>query len=259
MKSFPVSAHLIICTIMATISLRNTHALVSANLKRTATRRSFNVFSVGETNLKYKHIPEYQSISPRFSPLYNLSQVETYSPTNKAFRNTLEALETDAKREYNLNVGSAIEAIRHDLPHMFQQEPDLSIFTEDVTLSDRSGSLLSGKKMYSTFYSTLRIARRLTSAKPIVNILSLRHMHWKDEICVRFSVTMDVALGLEPVQFDAISVYRLNGKGLIYEHRIDDVTRNNLLDRRFENLLIFRPTNVLWGGHGQPIPMPMPY
>lgn len=254
MSSHVVGVHILIALfIMARLTFSGTKAFIMDSPRQIIPKRSIAAFSINTKNLMVKNTRDFQVMSATSSILDSHNVMKTYAHSMKPPR-----LENDIENLYNLNVGSAIDSIRRDFPLMFQQEPDLSIFTEDVTLCDRSGPLLRGKKMYSTFFSSLRIARRLTVVKPVVKVLSLRHMAWRDEICVRFSVTMEVGLCLEAVQFDAISVYRLNGKGIIYEHRIDDVTRNNLMDRRVENLLMFRPNNVLWGGNGQPIPMPMP-
>ena len=171
------------------------------------------------------------------------------------YHNAIDALEEDLQRNFTLNVGRAIETLRDDVPVMFRQEPDLSIFSDDVVLSAPSGVLSRGKNMYRTVYSSLRVARRLTFTQPLVQIHALRYLDWRSEISVRFSVTTEGPLGMDTVTFDAISVYKLNSQGLIQEHRIDDMTRNHLFDRaNLVDLLV--PRNIVWGRERAPMPVP---
>ena len=44
--------------------------------------------------------------------------------------------------EYDLNLGTAIDTLRHDYPRLFDEKPDLSIFTPAVELFDPSGKRL---------------------------------------------------------------------------------------------------------------------
>ena len=169
-----------------------------------------------------------------------------------------EKLEHDMKRNFTLNVGRAIETLRDEVPNMLSQPMDLSIFSEDVMLTDRPGhAIATGKNQYAAFFATLRMARRLTLSSPTVEIKALRYLDWRSEISVKFTITASAPLGMEPITFDAISVYKLNDQGLIYEHRIDDVTRMNLFDRPslFENLPL---GNLVWNGP-QKAPVPMPF
>ena len=169
-----------------------------------------------------------------------------------------EKLEHDMKRNYTLNVGRAIETLRDEVPLMLSEAMDLSIFSEDVTLTDRPGhAIATGKKQYAAFFASLRLARRVTLSNPTVEIKALRYLDWRGEISVKFQITAAAPLGMEPLSFDAVSVYRLNEKGLIDEHRVDDITRMNLFERPslFEGLPL---RNLVFNGPAQS-PMPMPF
>ena len=90
-----------------------------------------------------------------------------------------------------------------------------------------------------------------------MEIKALRYLDWRGEISVKFQITAAAPLGMEPLSFDAVSVYRLNEKGLIDEHRVDDITRMNLFERPslFEGLPL---RNLVFNGPAQS-PMPMPF
>ena len=63
--------------------------------------------------------------------------------------------------EYQLNLGRAIDTLRVDHPRLFTHPPDLSIFTEGVTLQhDASGNRLRGIAQYERVFGMLRFLRR---------------------------------------------------------------------------------------------------
>ena len=169
-----------------------------------------------------------------------------------------QKLESERKRKYTVNVGRCIETLRDEIPNLLTEAPTMDIFSEDVVLSDPNGPIVRGQSGYSAFFAGLRMARRLSLVTPVVRILSLRHAE-RGEITVRFQVETPNPLGGAPLIFDALSVYTLNAVGLISEHKIDDVTRNELFapgPALFQNL----PRNLLWGtGMGKPVPVPMPF
>lgn len=174
------------------------------------------------------------------------------------YQTKVQKLETDRQRNYTLNVGRCIETLRDEIPTLLAEAPTMDIFSDDVVLSDPNGALVRGQSGYAAFFAGLRMARRLSLVTPTVRILSLRHAE-RGEITVRFQVETPSPLGGAPLVFDALSVYKLNAAGLISEHKIDDVTKNELFapgPALFQNL----PRNLLWGaGMGQRVPMPMPF
>jgi hypothetical protein len=86
---------------------------------------------------------------------------------------------------------------------------------------------------------------------------SLRYLDWRSEISARFTVEVESPLGLDPMVFDAVSVYKLNQQGAIYEHRVDDTMRNHLFDRA---QMLQVPGRLLWGnGATGASPQPTPF
>mmetsp|Transcript_29011 Transcript_29011/g.59316 ORF Transcript_29011/g.59316 Transcript_29011/m.59316 type:complete len:290 (+) Transcript_29011:80-949(+) len=176
----------------------------------------------------------------------------TQPPFKDFHQQNVENLEKKQKNNFTLAVGKAIDTLRDDVPTMMTEAPDLSIFSEDVVLTDANGNqIVKGLKSYGGFLEGLRWATRLTLSTPTIKVLSLRYLDWRSEISVRFTVEVESPLGLEPLIFDAVSAYKLDSKGLIYEHRIDDMMRNHLFDRP---PLIQVPQ--LWGKLASPLPTP---
>ncbi len=151
------------------------------------------------------------------------------------------------QRERRMNVGRAIDVLREEVPLMLRAPPTLDIFAEDVVLRDPSGVIVRGRAAYGTFFAGLRVARRLSFSQPTVEILSLRFVEYRSEILLRLTVEVEAPFpGLDPLRFDALSVYALDAQGLVREHRIDDVTRANLFDR--PSLLHALPRALSWHG-----------
>eukprot|EP00325_Prymnesiales_sp_UTEX-LB-985_P013177 CAMPEP_0174754622 /NCGR_PEP_ID=MMETSP1094-20130205/105831_1 /TAXON_ID=156173 /ORGANISM="Chrysochromulina brevifilum, Strain UTEX LB 985" /LENGTH=422 /DNA_ID=CAMNT_0015960501 /DNA_START=29 /DNA_END=1297 /DNA_ORIENTATION=- len=133
--------------------------------------------------------------------------------------------------EFQINVGHAINTLRHDYPVMFTQKPDLSIFTKDVQLWDPSGKRLSGITQYSRVFDLLIFLRRTTMQDAQV---TYRLVVADEKIRVRWSAKLwmrDPALGLtktvtgEPavVHLDGVSNYELDHEGRIRRHRLENI------------------------------------
>jgi hypothetical protein len=146
---------------------------------------------------------------------------------------SLNQNEQELKRRYNMNVGRAIDTLRHDIPLLFKQAPRLDVFTTDIKLMDPKGTICSGKYAYSILLNSLRIAKALD---PVVQIKTLRYFEDSGEIQIKFSLIAEVLpmnAVMENIHFEAVSRYVLNGEGFIHEHHIDNVTRNRLFRHSF--------------------------
>ena len=71
-------------------------------------------------------------------------------------------------------MGRAIDVLRIDVPLMFDKQPDLSIYTEDIRFRDDFRIYSTGKFMYSLLSFSLRLARGLMPMPPIVDVLAVR-------------------------------------------------------------------------------------
>ena len=60
------------------------------------------------------------------------------------------------------------------MPLLFDREPDMSIYTEDVRLRDEKRVYANGKFMYQMVYFSLRLARVFMPMAPIVEVINPR-------------------------------------------------------------------------------------
>jgi hypothetical protein len=135
------------------------------------------------------------------------------------------------ENEYFLQVGVAIRTLRDDFPLLFEREPSLDIFRDDVTFVDRVGlpgapAHAAGLEEYKRVFWQLRMHRSLFYSRCHVSILRI----WQPRertLAVRWSVAAAprilASLGAGDMHYDGISWYKLDSRGKIYEHVLDNV------------------------------------
>lgn len=133
--------------------------------------------------------------------------------------------------EYFLQVGVAIRTLRDDFPALFERDPDFSLFRDDIAFVDRVGlpgapASAAGLEAYRRVFWQLRLHRSLFFSRATVSILRI----WQPRertLAVRWSVAaaprLLASLGAGDVHWDGISWYKLDSKGRIYEHVLDNV------------------------------------
>lgn len=132
---------------------------------------------------------------------------------------------------YQLNQGKAIDSLRRDYPLLLEEEPDFSIFTEDIELFDPSGKRLSGLQQYASVFSGLRLLRRAAMTGSEVTYRLVVHdqtirVRWTAKLWMR---AMLPGLGSDtPVQLDGVSVYELDSEGMIKLHRLEKIVMTGL-------------------------------
>jgi len=137
-------------------------------------------------------------------------------------------------------VSDAIFILREDVASILTQPGDLSIFLEDVKLTDKAENVLArGKTEYGAYFEELRRAVGQSSlnenfTKPTVKINNVKARFfgtsgpsclWKNDVTVKFTISQNqTAPPLEDpvVAFKCTSVYKFDQDGICKEHEIDD-------------------------------------
>jgi len=139
----------------------------------------------------------------------------------------------DERREYELNLGKAMDVLRKDYPTMIHKTPDFSIYHDEIKVVDPSGVQISGISNYKSSFSFVQ-----TMSKFFYNM---------DESTVQYRMVYDFARQsiripwnavLVPkvvgnrrnaLYLDGISVYKMDSKsGKIIEHTVEKVLVNNI-------------------------------
>lgn len=130
--------------------------------------------------------------------------------------------------DYYANVGSVIEHLRADYPELLLREPNLDYYAENMVFTERaSGYTVSGKEAYGTLLWALRFQTCVFLIHPTITIQSLFHDDDSGAIYLRWRLQATPRVwGLmrkPPVYIkDSMSIYRLNAKGFVCEHDLDN-------------------------------------
>ncbi|PKU67058.1 uncharacterized protein LOC110092122 [Dendrobium catenatum] len=152
--------------------------------------------------------------------------VSSASPPPPSLRHQLQQMEGgDDKKDYYLNVGNAIRTLREDYPIIFYKEPGFSIYRDDIVFKDPLNTFV-GIDNYKQIFSALRFIGQVLFKVLWVDIVSV----WQpaeSTIMIRWTVHGIRRLPWESHgRFDGISVYKLDRKGKIFEHQMNNIARN---------------------------------
>lgn len=163
-----------------------------------------------------------------FNPILSIPilRVSSASPQPPLLRQQLqERGDSDDKQDYYVNLGYAIRTLREDYPIIFYKEPGFGIYRDDIVFKDPLNTF-AGMDNYKRIFWALRFIGPLLFKSLWVDIVNV----WQpveNTIIIRWTVH-----GIRRVpweshgHFDGISVYKLDRKGKIFEHRVDNVARN---------------------------------
>eukprot|EP00566_Odontella_aurita_P037505 CAMPEP_0113560248 /NCGR_PEP_ID=MMETSP0015_2-20120614/19328_1 /TAXON_ID=2838 /ORGANISM="Odontella" /LENGTH=236 /DNA_ID=CAMNT_0000461937 /DNA_START=74 /DNA_END=784 /DNA_ORIENTATION=+ /assembly_acc=CAM_ASM_000160 len=137
----------------------------------------------------------------------------------------------DERREYEINLGRAMDTLRKDYPNMLHKTPDFSIFHKDLSVVDPSGVQLSGLKNYKHSFRFLQTVVGFFYAMESSTVGYRMVYDW-----ARSSIKMSWNAVLVPkvvgnrrnaVYIDGISVYKMDSEsGKIVEHRVENMIIN---------------------------------
>lgn len=135
----------------------------------------------------------------------------------------------DDRREFQMNLGKAMDTLRKDMPEILHQRPDYSIYSQDIRLVDPSGVQLTGIDSYKSavaFFQTFIGFWFSTKSG-----LQYRMVYDFARASIRISwnavLIPKVPLG-RPLYVDGVSYYQLDrSTGTIDEHRIERLVINN--------------------------------
>ncbi|KAH7433687.1 hypothetical protein KP509_07G081200 [Ceratopteris richardii] len=133
--------------------------------------------------------------------------------------------EDPEKQDFHVNVGYAIRTLREELPCMFYKELSYDIYREDIVFRD-PGNMVAGIDNYKVVFRALRFHGKIFFKALWVDILRI----WQPSdnvIMVRWQVRGVPRVPWEAQGvFDGTSEYKLDKRGKIYEHKVDNVALN---------------------------------
>jgi len=137
---------------------------------------------------------------------------------------------TDERKNFQMNLGKAMDTLRKDLPYILKETPDFSIYHEDIACVDPSGVQLTGVENYK---SSIKFLQQFVNFwfQPERNGLQYRMVYDFARSSIRVSwhavLVPKMPLG-KPLHVDGISMYRLETEsGKIIEHKMENLSINN--------------------------------
>jgi len=157
-----------------------------------------------------------------------------------------------------VEIGKTIDTIKADLPLIFEDSaprPDLSVFADNIQLSDPTGIKLEGRQSYSEMYSSLRIMSRCLFRNSSTRV---RFFYDEGRGVLKGKFTSHVRLvKWIPYNRDAdiyisiVSLYHINlSSGKVSRHHVDRVDFNG---KEMEPLEVLRLTELARLGKARPV------
>eukprot|EP00752_Nemacystus_decipiens_P004493 g4103.t1 len=134
----------------------------------------------------------------------------------------------DQEDDFNINLGRAMDYLATDVPLMFSVAPRLEIFTSQIRLKDPVGELCHGRRVYGALHTSLRVFGAITTTKPRVGVTSICYHKDKQEIELKWTLAANAPFMGDAMKLSAVSIYRVNEHGLIYEHCMDNRIKRDL-------------------------------
>mmetsp|Transcript_19698 Transcript_19698/g.78434 ORF Transcript_19698/g.78434 Transcript_19698/m.78434 type:complete len:399 (-) Transcript_19698:12-1208(-) len=136
---------------------------------------------------------------------------------------------SDAKppSEFELNLGRCLDALRADVPEFFDRELQWDVYDKDIEIRDPSGVQLQGLAMYKQTFALVRLFRRVMIDDVSVTF-RLRYDWVRRRIVVQWYSAWTSSIAKNTAgHVDAVSIFHLNDRGLIYRHEIDKIMIND--------------------------------
>mmetsp|Transcript_5168 Transcript_5168/g.6677 ORF Transcript_5168/g.6677 Transcript_5168/m.6677 type:complete len:246 (+) Transcript_5168:122-859(+) len=174
----------------------------------------------------------YSNVSPRRSVLKSTVLEEPAVESSTCDLPPLLQEMATERRNYEMNLGRAMDVLRKDYPYMLHKMPDFSIYNDDISVRDPTGVQLSGLTNYKNSFSFLQ-----TLVKFIYNTkeseVRSRMMYDFARQSIRISwnavlVPKVVGNRRNAMYVDGISIYKMDSNsGKIIEHTVDKLLINN--------------------------------
>lgn len=135
----------------------------------------------------------------------------------------------EEEEDFSINVGRALDYLAHDVPLMFSAPPRLEIFTPSIVLKDPVGELCHGRRLYGALHASLRVLGAITAVRPRVGVTCVTFNKEAREVELKWTMAANAPfVGQSALKLSAVSIYRVNDHGLIYEHSIDNRIKRDM-------------------------------
>ncbi|XP_071730589.1 uncharacterized protein [Rutidosis leptorrhynchoides] len=131
----------------------------------------------------------------------------------------------DPRQEFYVNLGLAVRTLRHDLPLLFTTDLNYDIYRDDITFVDPLNKF-TGIDNYKLIFRALRFHGRILFKEISLEVFRV----WQPSenlILIRWNLKGIPRVPWEAKgEFQGTSRYKLDRKGKIYEHKVDNLAFN---------------------------------
>ncbi|KAG8365289.1 hypothetical protein BUALT_Bualt18G0089100 [Buddleja alternifolia] len=131
----------------------------------------------------------------------------------------------DEKNDFYVNLGLSVRTLREDLPLIFTKDLNYDIYRDDITFRDPLNTF-TGMENYKLIFWALRFHGRVLFRDISLEVLRI----WQPSenvILIRWNLRGIPRVPWEAKgQFQGTSRYKLDRKGKIYEHKVDNLAFN---------------------------------
>ena len=225
-------------------------------------------FALAQSTVQgFQAVPNVQGMMSQLQSSV-MDEIDTQSSlSDNVTRDLPPLLQTlaDERREYELNLGKAMDTLRKDYPHMLYQTPgafyrrlyvflvlteksirfflsikissffitsflDFSIYNENINVLDPSGVQLTGLKNYKHSFTFLQTLVRFFYNTDVSTVQS-RMIYDFARSSIRISwnavlVPKVVGNRRNALYVDGVSVYKMDVNGKILEHKVEKMVMN---------------------------------
>ncbi|KAB2068532.1 hypothetical protein ES319_A08G037300v1 [Gossypium barbadense] len=141
-------------------------------------------------------------------------------------RGSKPSKEEEEKQDYYVNMGYAIRTLREEFPDIFYRELSFDIYRDDIVFKDPLNTFI-GIDNYKSIFRALRFHGRIFFKALWLDIVSV-WQPMENVVMVRWTIHGIPRVPWESHgRFDGTSEYKLDKKGKIYEHRVDNIALNS--------------------------------
>jgi len=138
---------------------------------------------------------------------------------------------TNERKNFQMNLGKAMDTLRKDMPSILKKMPDLTIYHDEIMVVDPSGVQITGIENYKNSIKFMQQFMNFWFQEKR-NGLQYRLVYdfARSSIKVSWHVTLipKVPLGKRTLHVDGISMYKLDpDSGKIMEHKFETMSINN--------------------------------
>ncbi|KAL5731328.1 hypothetical protein ACHQM5_004067 [Ranunculus cassubicifolius] len=178
-------------------------------------------------NHQTKPILSPHVISLSSSSSYPVTKLET-PPTQVQDKGLFQSVQDNNKQDKNdfyVNLGLAVRTLREDMPLLFSKDLNYNIYRDDITLIDPLNTF-TGIEKYKLIFWALRFHGKILFREISLEVFRI----WQPSenvILIRWNLKGVPRVPWEAKgQFQGTSRYKLDRKGKIYEHKVDNLAFN---------------------------------